>query len=103
MALYAVNAVLTSVVAALMGFVVVVDWHNIRLMWRPMLIAGCFQQVILVYGCLEALDSQVPLEARQILFFGSIMVLMLAILLGITIGHRMGEYTLPFVGRREPK
>lgn len=102
MLLYIANTVLTLLAALLLGFIIQADWAAIRPLWKPILIMGALQQVVLAYGCLEALDSHVKLETRQVLFFGSALGFTLAILLAIVLGHRSGQFSLPFARRRTP-
>lgn len=94
-ALYILNAILCGVACLGLSFAISADWRNVRPTWRPVLIAGAIEQAVLLYGSLEALGSDVPIEARQVLFLIAVAALAIASVFALVVGWRTGELTAP--------
>jgi hypothetical protein len=98
--IYVINAILCAAACLGLCFAITGDWRNVRPMWRLVLIAGAIEQAVLLYGCIEAAGSDVPVEARQVLFSLAVGILDLSVLWALVDGWRSGELTMPGPTRR---
>lgn len=93
--IYALNAILCALVVLGLGFALTADWRNIRRRWRAVLVAGFVEHAVLLWGCLEAAKSSVPIESRQVAFGASVAALAFAVLLALVFSWRDGSLTDP--------
>lgn len=67
MTLYTLNAVLALLIVFILCIVVVVDWRNMRPVYRPVLLAVALEHVVFAYAALEARSLDLEVGTRVIL------------------------------------